>query len=86
MLAAFASVGARTFDLSLTDLHGGPIKGRQRPGKSLEQMHRSIPRMLREAKHNEHNVIILPRSAAALLIQLDDFTIKRPLRSSPAPS
>jgi len=68
MLAAFASVGARTFDLSLTGLHGEPIKGRQSPGQSLEQMRRSIPRVLREAEHNQHNVIIRPRSAIALLI------------------
>ena len=40
MLAAFASVGAQIFDLSLTDLNGTPVKGRQRPGKSLEEMRR----------------------------------------------
>jgi hypothetical protein len=77
MLAAFASVSAQTFDLSLTDLHGGPIKGRQRPSQSLEEIRRSIRRVLREAEHNQHNVIIRPRSAIALLIQLDDFTAKK---------
>jgi hypothetical protein len=83
MLVAFASASARTFDLSLTGLHGEPIKGRQRPGQSLEQMRRSIPRVLREAEHNQHNVIIRPRSAIALLIQLDDFTIEKTTQVEP---
>jgi hypothetical protein len=30
MLSAFASVGARVFDLSITDLNGAPAKGLQR--------------------------------------------------------
>jgi hypothetical protein len=77
MLAAFASVGASVFDLSLTELSGAPVKGRQRPGTSLGEMHRSIGRVMREAEHNQHNVIIRPRSATALLIQLDDFTAEK---------
>jgi len=83
MLATFASVGARIFDLSLTDLSGAPVKGRQRPGKSLEQIRRSIRRVLREAEHNQHNIIIRPRSAAALLIQLDDFTAEKAAQVEP---
>jgi hypothetical protein len=77
MLAAFANVGARVFDLSLTDLSGAPVKGRQRPNKSLEEIRRSIGRVLREAERNQHNVIIRPRSATTLLIQLDDFTAEK---------
>jgi hypothetical protein len=77
MLAAFATVGARVFDLSLTDLSGAPVKGQQRPDKSLEEIRRSIGRVLREAERNQHNVIIRPRSATALLIQLDDFTAEK---------
>jgi RepB DNA-primase from phage plasmid len=83
MLTAFASVGACMFDLSLTDLSGAPVKGRQRPGKSLEQMCHSIPRVLREAECNQHNVIIRPRSATALLIQLDDFTAEQAAQVEP---
>jgi hypothetical protein len=83
MLAAFASVGAQTFDLSLTDLSGAPVKGLQRPGKSLEQMRHSIGRVLHEAEHNQHNVIIRPRSATALLIQLDDFTAEKAAQIEP---
>lgn len=77
MLAAFASVGARAFDLSLTDLNGTPVKGLQRPGKSLEGMCHSIRRVLHKAEHNQYNVIIRPRSATTLLIQLDDFTAEK---------
>ena len=83
MLAAFASVGAQTFDLSLTDLAGAPVKGLQRPGKSLEEMRHSIGHVLRDAEHNRHNVIIRPRSATALLIQLDDFTAEKAVQVEP---
>jgi hypothetical protein len=83
MLGAFASVGARAFDLSLTDLTGAPVKGLQRPGKSLEEMRHSIGRVLHEAEHNRHNVIIRPRSATALLIQLDDFTAEKAAQVEP---
>jgi hypothetical protein len=31
MLSAFASVGARVFDLSITDLNSAPVKGLQHP-------------------------------------------------------
>jgi RepB DNA-primase from phage plasmid len=83
MLSAFASVGARVFDLSLTDLSGAPVKGLQRPGTSLEEMRRTIGRMLHEAERNQHNVIIRPRSVTALLIQLDDFTVEKAARIQP---
>lgn len=72
MLSAFASVGARVFDLSITDLTG-PVKGLQRPGRSLEEMRRRIGRDLQDGERNRHNVIIRPRSATALLVQLDDM-------------
>jgi hypothetical protein len=77
MLTAFASVGAQVFDLSLTDLNGAPVTGRQRPGQSLEEMRHLIGRVLRNAEHNQHNVIIRPRSDSALLVQLDDFTAEK---------
>jgi hypothetical protein len=37
MLSGFASVGARVFDLSVTDINGDEVKGLQRPGRSLER-------------------------------------------------
>ena len=83
MLSAFASVGARLFDLSLTDLNGAPVRGLQRPGRSLEEMRRLIGCVLHEAERNQHNVIIRPRSATALLIQLDDFTAEKAAQIEP---
>jgi RepB DNA-primase from phage plasmid len=72
MLSAFASVGAKVFDLSITDSDGKPVKGLQRPGMSLGEMRGRITRVLQDAERHRHNVIIRPRSATALLIQLDD--------------
>ncbi|MBV8772089.1 MAG: hypothetical protein JO166_07150, partial [Deltaproteobacteria bacterium] len=77
MLSAFTGVGARMFDLSFTDLAGSPVKGLQRPGRSPGEMRRTIGRILLDAKRNQRNVIIRPRSATALLIQLDDFTAEK---------
>ncbi len=77
MLSAFGSIGARIFDLTLTDLAGAPVRGLQRPGRSLEDMRRTIGRVLYEAERNQHNVIIRPRSATTLLIQLDDFAAEK---------
>ena len=73
MLSAFASVGAKVFDVSFTDLDRKPVKGMQRPGRTLEEMRRRIGRDLQDAERNRHNVIIRPRSTTALLIQLDDI-------------
>jgi hypothetical protein len=53
------------------------VKGLQRPGTSLEEIYHTIERVLREAEHNQYNVIIRPRLATALLIQLDDFTAEQ---------
>lgn len=74
MLDAFASVGARVFDLSITDINGNPVEGLQRTGESLAQLRRRIGQDLLAAERNRHNVIIRPRSTTALLVQLDDFS------------
>ena len=66
MLTAFASVGAKVFDLSFTGLDRKPVKGMQRPGRSLEDMRRRIGRDLQDAERNRHNVIIRPRSTKTL--------------------
>ena len=83
MLSVFASVGAKIFDLSFTDLDGKPVKGLQRPGRSLEDMRRRIGRDLQDAERNRHNVIIRPRSTTALLIQLDDCDDEKAKRLEP---
>ena len=84
MLDAFASVGARVFDLSITDMTtGDPVDGLQRPGRSLDEMRRRIARDLQDGERNRHNVIIRPRSTTALLIQLDDCSPEKAEQMAP---
>ncbi|MHB1424708.1 MAG: RepB family DNA primase [Gemmataceae bacterium] len=71
MLAAFASVGAERFDMTLTDAAGGKVAFRS--NRSLDEMHATLPRILEEAAHKQHNVIVRPRSRGLTLIQLDDL-------------
>ncbi len=78
MLNAFASVGARRFDLTFTDLAGDKISFR--PDRSLDQLRPSLETLLAEASARQRNVIVRPRAAGAALIQLDDLdeaTIER---------
>lgn len=81
MLSAFASVGARAFNLTLTDIEGEKIV--YRPNTPLEQLRRTIPRILQDAEKSRHNVIIRPRSSTATLIQLDDLDFARAERLAP---
>src|SRR5271157_47039 len=84
MLSAFASVGAKVFDLSITDLkNNDPVDGLQRRGRSLEDMRRTIGRDLQDGERNRHNVIIRPRSTTAILIQLDDFSDEKAAQMQP---
>jgi hypothetical protein len=71
MLDAFASVGARRFDLTLTDVAGTKVGFRG--NRSLDQLRPAIPGILEDAARRQHNVIVRPRSAGATLIQLDDL-------------
>jgi hypothetical protein len=72
MLDTFASVGVGTFDVTLLDIEGRE-QGFQR-NRSLEELRHSMARRLAAATATRHSVVIRPRSNAALLIQLDDFT------------
>jgi hypothetical protein len=83
MVDAFASVGARVFDLTITDQKGDKVPGLQRPGRSLDEMRRRIGHDLQDGERNQHNVIVRPRSTTALLIQLDDFTAEKAAQMEP---
>lgn len=83
MLSAFASVGARAFNLTLTDIEGEKIEGGYKPNTPLEQLRRTIGRALQDAERHRHNVIIRPRSTAATLIQLDDLDASKAERIAP---
>ena len=71
MLSAFASVGTRAFDVTLTNIEGKKV--RFKPNSSLEQLRRTIGSTLQQARRNWHNVVIRPRSTTNTLIQLDDL-------------
>lgn len=83
MLSAFASVGARAFNLTLTDIEGEKVPGGYRPNRPLEQLRRTIGRVLQDAERHRHNVIIRPRSTTATLIQLDDLDFAKAGRIAP---
>ena len=83
MLSAFASVGARAFDVTLTDIEGGKVEGKFRGNRSLEELRRTIDRTLQEAERDRHNVIIRPRATTATLIQLDDLDTEKAERIAP---
>jgi len=83
MLSAFASVGARAFNLTLTNIEGEKIEGGYRPNMPLEQLRRTIGRVLHDAEKLQRNVIIRPRSSTATLIQLDDLDSVRAEKLAP---
>lgn len=83
MLSAFASAGARAFNLTLTNIDGEKIPGGYRPNTPLEQLRRTIGRILEDAEKFRYNVIIRPRSRTATLIQLDDLDFARAERIAP---
>ena len=71
MLAAFASVGAERFDLTLTDAAGEKVNFRS--NRTLDQLRTTLPQILDAAALQLHNVIVRPRSSGQSLIQLDDL-------------
>ena len=71
MLDAFASVGARGFDVTFTDAAGGKVGFRR--NRSFDQLRATLPSILETATARRHNVIVRPRPAGPVLIQLDDL-------------
>jgi hypothetical protein len=81
MLEAFSSVGAKTFDLTITDLEG--VKVRFRRGVALGELRRIMPAELAMATRHQHNVILRPRGPAVVFIQLDDLNAEAVQRVRP---
>jgi hypothetical protein len=71
MLDAFASVGARRFDLTVTDAGGRKIAFR--PGRTLDQLRPALAGMLQAATEQQQNIIVRPRTSGPTLVQLDDL-------------
>ena len=74
LLNAFASVGVKAFDVTLTDLEGKKLLKGFYCNRSVHQLRYLIRPMLRDATAHQHNVILRPRPpAGAELVQLDDL-------------
>jgi hypothetical protein len=59
------------------------VPGGYKPNRPLEELRRTIGRILQEAESKRHNVIIRTRSTTATLIQLDDLDSARAGRLTP---
>jgi hypothetical protein len=73
MLDAFASVGVRAFDVTMTDIKGDKIPRGFQANRGVDQLRASIGPQLERATRARENFIIRPRSTTATLIQLDDL-------------
>jgi hypothetical protein len=72
MVELFASVGARRFDLTHTNLDQ-ERRGFRR-AQTLEQIRGCLPHLIPSSFRRQNNVIIRPHSDQAAIIQLDDLT------------
>ena len=75
MLNVFESVGAATFDITVTDLKGEKINFRRNQG--IKMLRGKIGSMLQRARDDEHNLIVRPRPGMFRLVQLDDLDLSQ---------
>ncbi len=71
MLEAFQSVGAESFDLTVTTITGDKVEFRR--GLQLENLLRRLRGLLPGAEQQQKNVIVRPVSSRTTLVQLDDL-------------
>jgi hypothetical protein len=71
MLDAFASVGARRFDVTFLDIDGG--KRGFRPQQSVAQLRNSLPKLLPGLTERQNSLVVRPHADDAVLVQLDDL-------------
>lgn len=71
MLDAFASVGARRFDVTFLDIDGG--KRGFRPQQSAAQLRNSLPKLLPGLEERQNSLVVRPHADDAALVQLDDL-------------
>jgi len=72
MLEAFQSVGAESFDLTITNLMGEKLEFRH--GLPLEGLLGRLCGLLPAAEVQQKNLIVRPVSRSTMLVQLDDLT------------
>jgi len=73
MLDAFASVGVKAFDVTITDIKGEKVPGAFRANRGVDQLRASVGPLIERATRARENFIIRPRSTTATLVQLDDL-------------
>jgi hypothetical protein len=73
MLDAFASVGARSFDVTFLDIDG--TKRGFRAQQSLAQLRNSLPKLLPGLAERGNSLVVRPHAEDITLIQLDDLDI-----------
>ena len=84
LLQAFASVGVKSFALTLTNIEGQKLPQGYYPHCSPEQLEQMLRPMLKVATAQQHNVIIRPgQSERVELVQLDDLAEPKLRRLGP---
>jgi RepB DNA-primase from phage plasmid len=78
MLDLLGSVGATIFDVTLLDIQGS--ERRFERARGLDELRRTIGRSLTAAATLQYSFVIRPRSATALLVQLDDLNEEQAAR------
>lgn len=71
MLDTFASVGARHFDVTFTDIDGQKTGFRRE--QTVRQLRNSLPHLLLGITERHQNIIIRPHGKDAKIVQLDDL-------------
>jgi hypothetical protein len=71
MLDAFASVGARSFDVTFLDIDGA--KRGFRKQQSVAQIRNSLPKLLPGLTERRNSLVIRPHAESVALVQLDDL-------------
>jgi hypothetical protein len=72
MLDAFASVGAESFDLTITTRQGSKVRFQR--SVPLKDLRRIMSAQLNAVADREYNLIVRPRGRGAVFIQLDDLS------------
>lgn len=83
MLEAFASVGVKAFDLTMTSVTGDKLPRGFQANRSVDQLRRMIGHLLESAARARENIILRPRSSGPTMIQLDDLDTAAVDRISP---
>jgi hypothetical protein len=82
MLAIFASVGARQFDLTVTDINSSKVFFKR--AQPFAELSRDMPAILEGAASRQRNVNIRPYAANLYFVQLDDLGPDMLARLAPA--